>query len=180
MTVGDVVRSGVRGAVAGYGMGQQVGAAAESIAAMPRVQAYGRLGQMRRAQAAGLPRNAPGPVTAQSLAYRYGASSGHGVGGASGGTQAQQDLMQVLHRDAERIRFARNRIRLGAYNDIDPTMPAADGGAGTIERIRQYASTPARSRAAIARYQRAQAAVQRDVRRFATNHEFANAAVARL
>ena len=88
--------------------------------------------------------------------------------------------MQVLHRDAERIRFARNRIRLGAYNDMDPTMPAADGGADTIERIRQYASTPARSRAAIARYQRAQAAVQRDVRRFATNHEFANAAVARL
>jgi hypothetical protein len=97
--------------------------------------------------------------------------------------------MQVLHRDAERIRFARNRIRLGAYNDMDPTtpfggapaaLPAADGGVDTIERIRQYASTPARSRAAIARYQRAQAAVQRDIRRFATNHEFANAAVARL
>ena len=180
MTVGDVVRSGVRGAVAGYGMGQQVGAAAEAVAAMPRVQAFGRLGQMRRAQAAGLPRDAPGPVTAQSLAYRYGFSSGRGVGGESGGTRQQEDLMQVLHRDAERIRFARNRIRLGAYNDMDPTMPAADGGVDTIERIRQYASTPARSRAAIARYQRAQAAVQRDVRRFATNHEFANAAVARL
>ena len=180
MTVGDVVRSGVRGAVAGYGMGQQVGAAAEAVAAMPRVQAFGRLGQMRRAQAAGLPRDAPGPVTAQSLAYRYGFSSGRGVGGESGGTRQQEDLMQVLHRDAERIRFARNRIRLGAYNDMDPTMPAADGGVDTIERIRQYASTPARSRAAIARYQRAQAAVQRDIRRFATNHEFANAAVARL
>ena len=180
MTVGDVVRSGVRGAVAGYGMGQQVGAAAEAVAAMPRVQAYSRLGQMRRAQAAGLPRDAPGPVTAQSLAYRYGFSSGRGVGGESGGTRQQEDLMQVLHRDAERIRFARNRIRLGAYNDMDPTMPAADSGVDTIERIRQYASTPARSRAAIARYQRAQAAVQRDIRRFATNHEFANAAVARL
>ena len=45
MTVGDVVRSGVRGAVAGYGMGQQVGAAAETVAAMPRVQAYSRLGR---------------------------------------------------------------------------------------------------------------------------------------
>ena len=78
----DVVRSGMRGAVAGYGMGQQVGAAAEAVAAMPRVQAYGRLGQMRRAQNAGLPRDAPGPRTAQSYAFRYGASSGRGVGGA--------------------------------------------------------------------------------------------------
>ena len=174
------MRSGAQGALAGYSMGQTVGQAAEAIGSIPRVQAYGRLGQMRRAQAAGLPRNAPGPVTAQSLAYRYGFSSGRGVGGESGGTRQQEDLMQVLHRDAERIRFARNRIRLGAYNDMDPTMPAADGGVDTIERIRQYASTPARSRAAIARYQRAQAAVQRDIRRFATNHEFANAAVARL
>ena len=156
MTVGDVVRSGMRGAVAGYGMGQQVGAAAEAVAAMPRVQAYGRLGQMRRAQNAGLPRDAPGPRTAQSYAYSYGASSGRGVGGASGGTQAQQDLMQVLHRDAERIRFARNRIRLGAYGDMDPTMPAAEGGAGTIEQIRRYASTPGQSRDAIGRFLRSQ------------------------
>ena len=156
MTVGDVVRSGVRGAVAGYGMGQQVGAAAESLAAMPRVQAFGRLGQMRRAQAAGLPRDAPGPVTAQSLAYRYGASSGHGVGGASGGTQAQQDLMQVLHRDAERIRFARNRIRLGAYNDMDPTMPAAEGNVYRIEHIRRYASSAEQSRDIIDRMLRRQ------------------------
>ena len=180
MTVGDVVRSGARGAIAGYTTGQAIGTAAEMIGSIPRVQAYSRLGQMRRAQAAGLPRDAPGPVTAQSLAYRYGFSSGRGVGGESGGTRQQEDLMQVLHRDAERIRFARNRIRLGAYNDMDPTMPAADGAVDTIERIRQYASTPARSRAAIARYQRAQAAVQRDIRRFATNSDFANAAVARL
>ena len=62
MTVGDVVRSGVRGAVAGYGMGQQVGAAAEAVASMPRVQGYGRVAQMRRAQNAGLPRDAPGPL----------------------------------------------------------------------------------------------------------------------
>ena len=156
MTAGDVVRSGMRGAVAGYGMGQQVGAAAEAVAAMPRVQAYGRLGQMRRAQAAGLPREAPGPRTAQSYAYRMGASSGRGVGGESGGTQAQQDLMQVLHRDAERIRFARNRIRLGAYGDMDPRMPAAEGGAGTIEQIRRHASTPASSRDAIGRFLRPQ------------------------
>ena len=149
MTVGDTLRSGARGAVAGYGMGQQVGAAAQAMAANPRVQAYGRVAQMRQAQNAGLPRDAPGPVTAQSLAYRYGFSSGHGVGGASGGTQAQQELMQVLHRDAERIRFARNRIRLGAYGDMDPTMPGS-----TIEHIRRHASTPAQSRAAVGGYLR--------------------------
>ena len=156
MNVRDVVRSGVRGAAAGYGYGQQVGAAAETLAAMPQVQAYGRLGQMRRAQNAGLPRDAPGPRTAQFYAYRTGASSGRGVGGESGGTQAQQDLMQVLHRDAERIRFARNRIRLGAYGDMDPTMPAAEGGAGTIEQIRRHASTARQSRDAIGRFLRSQ------------------------
>ena len=149
MTLGDTLRSGVRGAVAGYGMGQQVGAAAQALAATPGVQAYSRLGQMRAAQSAGLPRDAPGPVTAQSLAYRYGFSSGHGVGGASGGTRAQQELMQVLHRDAERIRFARNRIRLGAYGDMDPTVPHSP-----IEHIRQHASTPAQSRRAITGYLR--------------------------
>ena len=154
MTVGDVVRSGVRGAVAGYGMGQQVGAAAQSLAATPGVQGYGRVAQMRRAQNAGLPRDAPGPRTAQFYAYRMGASSGRGVGGESGGTRAQQDLMQVLHRDAERIRFARNRIRLGAFGDLDPTLPAATGGAGTLEQIRRYASTPAQSRDAIGRFLR--------------------------
>ena len=154
MTLGDTLRSGARGAVAGYGMGQRVGAAAQALAATPGVQAYSRLGQMRAAQSAGLPRDAPGPVTAQSLAYRYGFSSGHGVGGASGGTQAQQDLMQVLHRDAERIRFARNRIRLGAYGDMDPTMPPAEGGVLRIENIRRLASTPAQSRRAITGYLR--------------------------
>ena len=45
MTVGDVVRSGMRGAVAGYGMGQQVGAAAETLAAMPQVQPMGVSGR---------------------------------------------------------------------------------------------------------------------------------------
>ena len=153
MTVGDVVRSGVRGAVAGYGMGQQVGAAAEAVAAMPRVQAYGRLGQMRRAQAAGLPREAPGPRTAQSYLYRAGNTQGRMAAGGSG-TTAQRDLMEVLHRDAERIRFARNRVRLGAYGDLDPTMPPAGGRVGTLENIRRYASTPAQSRDAIGRFLR--------------------------
>ena len=127
------------------------------MAANPRVQAYGRVAQMRQAQNAGLPRDAPGPVTAQSLAYRYGFSSGHGVGGASGGTQARQELMQVLHRDAERIRFARNRIRLGSYGDMDPTMPSGPPPAlpgSTIEHIRRHASTPAQSRAAVSGYLR--------------------------
>ena len=152
----DALQSGVRGAVASYGMGQRVGAAAQALAATPGVQAYSRLGQMRAAQSAGLPRDAPGPVTAQSLAYRYGFSSGRGVGGASGGTQAQQDLMQVLHRDAERIRFARNRIRLGAYGDMDPTMPAAEGNVYRIEHIRRYASSAEQSRDIIDRMLRRQ------------------------
>ena len=70
MTLGDTVRSAARGAMTGYGMGQQVGAAAEAVAAMPRVQAYGRVAQMRRAQNAGLPRDAPGHRSAGSYAYR--------------------------------------------------------------------------------------------------------------
>jgi hypothetical protein len=180
MTVGDVVRSGMRGAVTGYGLGSQVGAAAEAVAGMPRVQAYGRVAQMRNAQNAGLPRDAPGPRTAQFYAYRMGAASGRGVGGDTGGTRAQQDLMEVLHRDGERIRFARNRVRLGAYADLDPTMPPHGGGVGTIEQIRAHASTPAQSRGAISGFQRSQANVERNVRRYATNHDFANAALARL
>ena len=154
MTVGDVIRSGVRGAVAGYGVGQQVGAAAEGLAAMPRVQAYGRVAQMRRAQNAGLPREAAGPRTAMSYLYRAGNTQGRMAAGGSG-TEAQRDLMEVLQRDAERIRFARNRVRLGAYGDIDPTMPhfsAPTVGASTIEQIRAHASTPAHSRSAITGY----------------------------
>ena len=149
------MRSGAQGALAGYSMGQQVGAAAETVAAMPRVQAYGRLGQMRRAQTAGLPREAPGPRTAMSYLYRAGNTGGRNAAGGSG-TEAQRDLMEVLHRDAERIRFARNRIRLGAYGDMDPTMPAAEGGAGTIEQIRRHASSARQSRDAIGRFLRPQ------------------------
>ena len=147
------MRSGAQGALAGYSMGQTVGQAAEAVGSIPRVQAYGRLGQMRRAQTAGLPREAPGPRTAMSYLYRAGNTGGRNAAGGSG-TEAQRDLMEVLHRDAERIRFARNRIRLGAYGDIDPTMPPAGVGAADIEQIRRNAATPAQSRDAIGRFLR--------------------------
>ena len=182
MTIKDIIRSGVSGAVAGYGAGQQVGAAAEAMASMPRVQGYGRVAQMRRAQTAGLPREAPGPRSAMSYLYRAGNTQGRNAAGGSG-TEAQRDLMEVLHRDAERIRFARSRVRLGAYGDIDPTMPhfsAPTVGAGTIEQIRAHASTPAQSRAAISGHLRSRAGVERNIRRYATNHEFADRALASI
>ena len=153
MTLGDTVRSAARGAMTGYGLGQQVGAAAEAVAAMPHVQADGRVAQMRRAQTAGLPREAPGPRTAMRYLYRAGNTQGRNAAGGSG-TEAQRDLMEVLHRDAERIRFARNRVRLGAYGDLDPTLPPASVGAGTLEQIRQHTGTPAQARNAIGRYLR--------------------------
>ena len=91
--------------------------------------------------------------------------------------------MEVLHRDAERFGFVCNRIRLGEYGDIAPAMPALGTPsrcAGTIEENRRHASTPAQSRDAIGRYQRTRAGVERNIRRHATNYDFANAAIARL